>query len=50
MLLMVEEGIRGGLTQVITKSVKANNKYLKDYDQNKDHVFLQYLVLNSLYG
>ena len=47
---MIEEGIRGGITQVITKSLQASNKYLKDYDENKDSLFLQYLDLNSLYA
>ena len=36
MLLMIEEGI----AQVITKSLQANNKYLKDYNENKDSTFL----------
>ena len=50
MLLMIEERIRGGITQVITKFLQANNKYIKDYDKNKDSLFLQYLDLNSLYA
>ena len=47
---MIEEGIRGGTTQVITKFLQTNNKYIKDYDQNKDLLFLQYLDLNSLHA
>ena len=35
MLLMVEEGIRGGITQVSHGYAKANNKYLKNYDKNE---------------
>ena len=50
MLLMIEEGTRGGITQVITKFLQANNKYTKDYDQNKDSLFLQYLYSNSFYA
>ena len=50
MLLMIEEGIRGGITQVITKFLQGNNKYIKDYDENKDSLFLQYLDLNGLYA
>ena len=30
MLLMIEEGIRSGLTHVLTKSLQTNNTYLKD--------------------
>ena len=50
MLLLVEQGIKGGLTQVIKKHCVANNEYLPDYDKNKGYTFLQYLDLNSLYA
>ena len=50
MLLMIESGIRSGLTQVITKFSEANNKYMQNYDRNKDSSFLQCLDLNSLYA
>ena len=49
-ILMTEKGIRGGLTQVVKKCAKANNKYLPDYDGTKKSVFLQYLDANNLYG
>ena len=32
MLLMVEEGIRGGLCHSIQRYAKANNKYMKSYN------------------
>ena len=28
---------------------KANNKYMKDYDKNKESVYLQYWDVNTLY-
>ena len=34
MLLMVEKGIKGGICQVIHRYTKANNKYMKSYDEN----------------
>ena len=50
MVLMVENAIRGGLTQVVKKYGVANNKYLPDYDKNKKSTYLQYLDANNLYG
>ena len=34
MLLMVEKGIRGRTCHYIYQQVKANNKYMKDYNKN----------------
>ena len=50
MLLMIEEAVRGGITQVITKRSVANNKYTENYYENKESSFLQYLGLNSLHA
>ena len=50
MLLMVEEGIRGGICHSIHRYAKANNKYMKYYDKNKESSYIQYLDANNLYG
>ena len=50
MLLMVEEGIRGGICHSIHRYVKANNKYMKDYNKNIESSYIQYLDANNLYG
>ena len=50
MILMKEEGIRGGITQAIRKYASANNKYMKNYDSRKLSSFLMYLDANNLYG
>ena len=50
MLLMVEKGIRGGIGHAIYRHAKANNKYMKDYDEYKEESILQYLDANNLYG
>ena len=49
-LLMVEKGIRGGICHAIPRYAKANNKYMKNYDENNDSSFLEYLDANNLYG
>ena len=46
MLLMVES-IRGGICHSIYRYAKANNKYMKDYDKNKESSYLQYLDVNN---
>ncbi|MCE2507588.1 MAG: hypothetical protein J4F36_14200, partial [Nitrosopumilaceae archaeon] len=51
MLLMVERGIRGGLTQAVHRYAAANNTYMEDlYDPKKESSYLQYLDANNLYG
>ena len=47
---MVEEGIREGICHSIHRYAKANNKYMKNYDKNKDSSYIQYLDANNLYG
>ena len=36
MLLMVENGIREGICHSVHQYAKANNKFMKDYDKNKE--------------
>ena len=50
MLLMVEKGIRGGICHSIYQYAKANNKYIKGYDKNKESSYIQYCDVNNLYG
>ena len=50
MLLMAEEGIRGGICHFIHRYAKANNKYLNNYDENEESSYIQYLDANNLYG
>ena len=50
MLLMVVKGIRGGIYHSIYRYPKANNKYMKIYNKDKEESFLQYLDDNNLYG
>ena len=50
MLLIVEKVVRGGIYHSIYRYSKANNKYMKDFDKNKESSYLQYWVVNNLYG
>ena len=50
MLLMVEEGIRGRICHSIPTYAKANNKYMKNYNNNEESSYIQYLDANNLYG
>ena len=50
MLLMIEKRIRGGITHAIQRFAKVNNKYMKNYDKNKESLYLIYLDAINLYG
>ena len=51
MLLMFENGIRGGITQSVHRWAAANNPYIgSNYDSSKPIEYLQYLDANNLYG
>ena len=51
MSLMIERGIRGGVSMITKKHSRANNPYIeKSYDCSKPNVYLMYLDANNLYG
>ena len=49
-LLMIENGLRGGVCHVVRSYAEANNKYMDNYGENKESSFLPYLDANNLYG
>ena len=47
---MIEDAIRGRICHAIQRYAKANNKYMNDYNKNKEFSYIQYLNANNLYG
>ena len=47
---MVEKDIRGIICHSVYRYAKANNKYMEDYDENKESSYFQYWDVNDLYG
>ena len=47
---MVEKGSKGGICHAIHRYAKANNKYMRYYDENKEISYILYLDANNLHG
>ena len=47
---MVKKWIKGGICHANHQYAKANNKYMKDYDENKEPSYLKYWDLQKLCG
>ena len=48
MLLMVEKGIKAGICHAIHRYAKANNKYMKNCDEDEESSYIQDLDANNL--
>ena len=50
MLNFIEKGMRGGISTITHRYALANNKYMKNYDPQKESSYIPYLDANNLYG
>ena len=50
MFQFVEKGMRGGISYIAHRYGKANNKYMKEYDEKMPSKYIMYLDANNLYG
>ena len=47
---MVEKGKRDEICKATNRYAKTNNKYMKNYDENNESLYIEYLDTNNLYG
>ena len=50
MYQFIEKGMRGGISYIANRYSKANNKYMKKYDNKTQSKYIMYLDANNLYG
>ena len=50
MFQYIEKGMRGGISYIANRYGKANNKYMKEYDEMAPSKYIMYLDANNLYG
>ena len=49
MYLFIEKVLKGRISYIAKRYVKANNKYMKDYDPAKPSIYIPYLDMNNLH-
>jgi hypothetical protein len=50
MISLIKEGTRRGISSILHRYSKANNKYLSDYDHKVSSIFFKYIDAYNLYG
>ena len=50
MQLFIDKGMRGGISYIAHRHAKANNKYMKNYQEGEESSYIMSLDANNLYG
>ena len=50
MYLFIEIAMRGGISYIAKRYSKANNKYMKDYDNTEETIYIMNFDADNLYG
>ena len=50
MFQFIEKGMRGGISYIANRYGKADNKYMREYDEKASSKYIMYLDANNLYG
>ena len=50
MFQFIEKGMRGGVSCITHRFGQANNKYVRNYNENEPSKYIMYLDANNLYG
>ena len=50
MFQFIERGMRGGISYIANRFGKANNKYMREYNEKAPSKYIMYLDANNLYG
>ena len=45
--LLIEKGLRGGISYIAKRYSEANNKYIKNNDPKKPSIYISYLDMNN---
>ena len=45
--LLIEKGLRGGISYIAKRYSKANNKYIKNNDPKKPSIYISYVDMNN---